>query len=242
MFSQVHVIGMQRTGTNFVSTLLRRCGNIDVRPSGDRELFWKHQHPSQPVKSGETPWQIISRSPETLFVLVRKHPAHWLDSIRSRNPQDFFLRNFPSQNPQSISDERLLETYFDYYQSWQSVPEFFNLFPVRYEHTLASPRVELIDKFVQISQSRFTPRLMSASVPFSRRFKYADTSRYLSGSVSEAAQSSVSRFGREDDLLNLGYRNNPPLFQGPRFLWRFGALSSIMLLREDKPRSSTADE
>ncbi len=63
------VIGLQRSGTNFVEECLRRCANAKIENKNSQRGIWKHGFEFDQV-------------PDNNLCLVHKHPVSWIDSIR----------------------------------------------------------------------------------------------------------------------------------------------------------------
>lgn len=85
-YKRFKVLGLQRSGTNWISTLINQNFKIDEEAG-----FWKHLTPlgvknSSSVKPFTT--SIVINS-DTFYILVKKDFANWSKSIH-RQPEDFY--------------------------------------------------------------------------------------------------------------------------------------------------------
>lgn len=135
---EVQVIGLQRSGTNFLSELLKNCQNdYFVIETGNKYYAWKHAMPSESKMSNKTHKNIfesINSNQNLKILLIAKHPLWWLSSIVNRGSADL-LRCRPELkgNDQTIDLTSALNLYIIFYRSWLSAFNSEKIYFLRYE-------------------------------------------------------------------------------------------------------------
>lgn len=183
-FSRViMVIGLQRSGTNFVAELLRTNTRAYVPHTDDRSIFWKHSLADEENTSRVNPF---FRNPVDALarmnadgIVVFKSPVNWIESITRRNPADFFRtrRGYVSDANQIAE---LARFYRRFLESWQAAGERVRF--VQYESVLANPEVLFSGG---TGLSRIEGRLnIPTKVPYTKgAFDDARKELYLGGST-----------------------------------------------------------
>lgn len=175
----VMVVGLQRSGTNYVSELLRLNTNAYVPYSGDNTIFWKHSLPNESgVRVNKfflDPVDALNRL-NARCIVVTKNPISWVESITKRNCVDFF--NSRKQAVKGQDDlKSIVEFYRHFIESWKNVIERVTF--VEYEAVLADPNV-LFNSATGVCRTS-TKIVIPASVEMSRKFRSSDKERYLKG-------------------------------------------------------------
>ena len=200
---KIHVVGLQRSGTNFLSNLLLQGFGDLVTQSGDKSIFWKHSFP------GEIDGSQIE-SGENQLVLVTKHPVHWLSSIAAANKHDLFTRRFNSQEPDLIA---LVDIYNRFHRAWATyLSANTRLMHLRYEDCLFSPELAVKAVGERIGRGYSSPIVLPSRVPYSDKFSKDKKDSYLAGRVSLApnAQREAELLLDRALLAKLGYSLTPP--------------------------------
>lgn len=131
------VFGLQRSGTTFVSKLIKAnfdalSRNVDYGP-----LFWKHRSTRPDKLPNDVP----------IFV-VFKNPLFWIESVATRDPRDFYRTHPYDFSPDNAKDDvngcsvfKLAVFWSDWFTAWVNPYEMKTL-PVQYEHLLFPDRLE----------------------------------------------------------------------------------------------------
>ena len=203
---KIHVIGLQRSGTNFLSNLLQQGFGEAVTQSGDRSVFWKHSLPTEIDVSK-------IESTDLQLILVTKHPYHWLSSITSESRHDLFARRFGSQRPTLKS---LIGFYQAFHAEWltQLSPPS-RIMHFRFEDCLASSEFAVRAVGEKISRVPDLPIVFPSRVPYSPRFSARARQRYLSGKSNlDRSSRLIAKNLLDLELLEgLGYLPTPPVFK-----------------------------
>lgn len=219
----IHVVGLQRSGTNYHVELVRLNLTGSVLPSGDRALCWKHSLPDdQSQNASHTGLPVrdaVRQRPDVFFCLAAKHPAHWLSSLLKRTPADLYR-----QRPEVLDDERkpsivrLMALYERFYTSWvrclqtRERQQGGGFMVVRYEDTLHDPVATLsrlaMGNGLKEPECVHLPLL----VPYNKPFDDARRESYLVGrtDLDERQLSLMDRHLPVGALDALGYQQTPP--------------------------------
>lgn len=138
----VLVAGLQRSGTNYVSEVLR--GSFDairVIETGSREFFWKHAFPQESGKNVsrnfKSPEDAIESVPKLHVVIVCKHPLNWIASISVRNKADLrYQRPNLFDNKGDVDPALALSFYVKFHEEWRLLTRSGRLIFVGYENAL----------------------------------------------------------------------------------------------------------
>jgi len=179
---RVLVLGLQRSGTNYLSRLIEVNSNTDIQPIGPREICWKHSMPWEVQPNGYSAIDSISQCPHELGVmLVSKHPCQWLDSLVTREPQDFFKSKKGALVSGKISLKACASIYNSYYSSWLSfIGHGVNLH-VKYVDILANINSTMRIICDTLNLSCKEPITIPSKVPYTKKFTEVDRIRYLNG-------------------------------------------------------------
>lgn len=139
----LQVIGLQRSGTNFLTEVLKACGSdFKVIESGDNTYAWKHALPSEQKSTTNKNISVIDSvysNPDLKIVLLSKNPIAWIESITKRNPADLVKhRSFLLNSIENIDPILSLRFYLDYYGSWFASLEPDKFIHLRYEDLLSN--------------------------------------------------------------------------------------------------------
>jgi hypothetical protein len=140
----VHVIGLQRSGTNYVNKLLALNTDAAVIPTGDRSICWKHSLPWERgpghSRTGLSAGEALRQRTDVRVLLVSKDPLTWWESIATRNAQDLFHTRRQCRQPDGSADiTQCCLLYNAYYTSWMKLVDHRQIWHVRYENALADP-------------------------------------------------------------------------------------------------------
>jgi len=163
---KVKIIGIQRSGTNFLSTLLE--DNYDVtsidtgqnrKPGDPREYFWKHSYkPEQYIDGTDNSSSVVVSGIEKLkkdkipTILITKNPYFWVESIK-RNSGDIGIAGIsfvkwnnikPIEGKKTIGLagygyfdlENVCKMWTEYHEYWIE-NKFSTLHVIRYEDLLS---------------------------------------------------------------------------------------------------------
>jgi hypothetical protein len=185
MVRLIHVLGLQRSGTNYVVELARSNLRCETLTTGDRTICWKHALPDETgpnaSHTGLSAGEAVLRRNDLLIVLVAKHPFQWVSSVTKRNAQDIFLKRKQLLVEDKPSILKMMQLYSAFYRSWLNLLSSENeskyIF-VRYEDALLNPQqtVSRIGDYAEaspVAETRLPER-----VPFNRAFSQSDRARY----------------------------------------------------------------
>lgn len=187
MIERIKVIGLQRSGTNWIEQLIRL--NMDIIVYDDPIVpFFKHALPNeyeiQAYREGKMvntfiPVDYIDSHPKELFILVKKPVDKWIISIR-KNHADLQMKH-PEIFPEGINGNyNLLQRYYRVYHNyWQSIPHD-NLLIVNYIDVLEDIDFladTLLRKYGLKSKNDVWQNI--TKVPHSKKFTNEDRKRYL---------------------------------------------------------------
>ena len=181
----VQVLGLQRSGTNFLTEILKNGQSAyKIVETGEKLFFWKHALPEdkhQYNKQFSTPVQTVLESPDLSVIFISKHPYWWLSSILKRNPAD--LQRYRPQifDDGFINPLKAIDLWAHYYRVWSEVlkEKFIN---VQYEKLLSDTPTELqkIQSFLRCPIN-FNSSLDELKVPYSKGTFSEKKSLYSSG-------------------------------------------------------------
>ena len=183
MVRTVHVLGLQRLGTNYLAELCRlNLGGVAVLPSGDRTVCWKHALPGEATRNashtGLSAGDALRARPDVTALLICKHPFNWIASLR-RNPADLFLKRPALLGEGEPDIGGLMGLYADYYGGWLDLLNARGGYlTFRYEQALAEPLAAVTA--VAGEAGVMAPERVEtlAKAPFSRTFRESDRRRY----------------------------------------------------------------
>jgi hypothetical protein len=174
MHEKIKIIGIQRSGTNYLSTILEN--NYDIvsidtgqnrEPGSKRDYFWKHSYnPDQYIKNTDNSPNIVQEGLKSLIndkvptILISKNPYFWLESIK-RNPGDIGKEGIsfvdwnqiqPKQHKSQVilgpygqfDLENVCQMWTDFHRYWIN-NKFDNLKFVKYEDLLINPKRVISD-------------------------------------------------------------------------------------------------
>ena len=174
------VAGIQRSGTNYLSEILRQDENIFTTYTDDNDLlFWKHAMPHETQKNRcnskfKSPIDALEFMGLQCIVLF-KTPVNWLDSVVNRFPADFFDSR-PAYVDHSEDYAGMMNFYAFYLNAWRRASlesKGANIILMNYENLMENPGAELrrvpgigtavlLDQKVEIAYSRgFSKRASS---------------------------------------------------------------------------------
>lgn len=179
----VHAIGLQRTGTNYVTELVRLNLTRNVIGTGDRSICWKHALPVDKTPAGVTAAEAVTARPDAFICLVAKHPLHWMASVTLRDPQDLFMKRkvlLVDGAPDVAATARF---YGRFYRKWLDLLRDRGGFAiVRYEDALRDPRSALAPVAEALGAVGVPdPISLPGRVPYSRTVPEDRKAAYLAG-------------------------------------------------------------
>lgn len=142
--------GIQRSGTNYLSEILRQDESIFTTYSDDNDLlFWKHALPRE-VQKNRCNSKFKSPVDALKFmglqcIILYKTPINWLDSIINRFPADFFETR-PAHVSHAEDYAGMINFYAFYLNSWRQASlesDGVNITLMSYERLMESPGIEL---------------------------------------------------------------------------------------------------
>lgn len=207
-----HAIGLQRTGTNYVTELVRLNLTPNVIRTGDRSICWKHALPRDRTPAGVSAAEAVAARPDVLVCLVAKHPLHWMASVTLRDPQDLFLKRTALLTDGAPDVAATARFYNRFYRAWLDVLGHRGGFAVvRYEDALRDPRQALAPIAAALATRVPAQVSVPERVPYSRAVPDARKAAYLTsrhGLGEEAVR--IVDASVDDALLGaLGYCRMP---------------------------------
>ncbi|WNJ88454.1 tetratricopeptide repeat protein [Bosea sp. 685] len=119
------LVGLQRSGTNYVSNLIRERFGIDVIAQSG---VWKHAFVSECADEMEG----------KRFLVVTRHPVMWLQSCLLHSPRDLVTRRTEFFKDGLDSPASFADVFSHYYSGWSAVCAAGHGALVSYEATLDS--------------------------------------------------------------------------------------------------------
>jgi hypothetical protein len=172
MEKEIKIIGLQRSGTNYLSTLLENNYKVDSIDTGQkrkgnepRKYFWKHSYDPEQYEEGtnNSPASVSTgiknlKSSNIPTILITKNPYFWLESVK-RGPGDIGKSGISfvkwarikttsgkptvKLGPYGHHDlENVCKMWVDYHRFWIE-NNFSSLHVLRYEDLLKSPETEI---------------------------------------------------------------------------------------------------
>lgn len=188
----VHVLGLQRSGTNYLVELIRQNTTERIILTGDRTVCWKHALPNEQSNnasySGLSAGNAVNSHPEILICLIAKHPKHWLASA-VKPGHDLLIKRKHLTNGGSPNILKLLELYREFYKGWidllkQRQNKTSSPFLVfSYEKTLRQPfkSTEQVSKILSLDMKSSTDFIDPTRVPYSKPMNAEKRSNILNG-------------------------------------------------------------
>ena len=217
----IHVLGAQRSGTNYLVEMIRRHLTENIIQTGDRSICWKHAKPEDPIldqtETVKNAGDRLMARPDVLICLVAKSPIQWASSVLRKSTHDLFIKRTwlldSSGNPDL---PKLMEFYKDFYLSWiDFLEERKRRTGADYaiataEETCASPLAVLNRLASTLKLPRVEPEQIAQPkrVPYSKPMTEARMQRFLRGehdlTDDEAARIRIMT-GGHPVLAKLGY-------------------------------------
>lgn len=201
------VVGLQRSGTNFVTEIVRNSlDGVRIIDTGSREFFWKHALPQESganVSRGfQSPEHAIESVSNLHVVVVSKHPLSWIASISVRDSADLrYQRPNLFDEADAIDAEAAVSFYARFHEEWRSVKQSNRITFVRYEDALfdATAMCGKIARSIGVPSpsEAFVPK----TVPYSkgdyasRETLYKQPGIGLSKSIREQAEIHIQALG-----------------------------------------------
>ena len=186
MYKKVKILGLQRSGTNWLEQLVR--ANMDVEVYADPvEPFFKHALPNEtdiPSKSGETihtavPLNYIRNHPEELFIVVFKPGELWVKSINKKKVDLQQKRPWLFNQQDRIVKLRALIFHEVYVNTWNEL-SLKNLLVVPYLEILSDYELFLEKLSLEFGIPLKRDKLVDIKkAPHSVRFTDRDKRKYL---------------------------------------------------------------
>lgn len=143
MYNNYKVIGLQRTGTNWLNELIKH--NFKIEPEVEKTTFWKHLTPigtKELAKArskngflmGMVNVEDLYLNDTTLYIATSKEYNIWVQSLK-RNAEDFYLTHSdPSttkvynswhewKNSQQNKQNFIYHDYIDWLNNWKDYLE-----------------------------------------------------------------------------------------------------------------------
>jgi tetratricopeptide (TPR) repeat protein len=157
------LVGIQRSGTNYVSNLIRERFGIDVTT---RSGIWKHAFVSECADEMEG----------KRFLVVMRHPVMWLQSCLLHSPRDLVTRRPEFFKDRLDSPTSFADVYSHYYSGWSAVCAAGHGSLVSYEATLDGG-ADYLGRIIGAGTASES-RGHVASVPMSLAFAPEDVEAY----------------------------------------------------------------
>lgn len=234
--SDAYVVGLQRTGTNYLQVLLEKKFSCNVVNN-----FFKHAYASEYLDSfSEKTISDEVRETGLPCVVAVKNPVLWLESIVKRSPRDLDERRSNEIGLISDKDQAYASIYRKFYSSWADMQDASACKIFRYEDILKG-NYQLLADYVGVSEisadikegEAFNIGVIPMSISFSEedRNKYAHQKTSIS---KHRAQRFMNLVGK--DLVEyLGYYENGIIYSEPSeweksrdFVYNFTSGSSVI--------------
>lgn len=187
MIRKVKILGLQRSGTNWLTQLVKK--NLDVQVYEDPlQPFFKHALPfedSVVVRSSNekvktpVPEKYIQSNPDELFIVVYKPAELWVKSIEKKRVDLEQKRPFIFDTNGAIDKQEALLFWNSYMKAWTDL-QFPNLVVVSYLDVLEN-FTQLLAYLVMNSgiEAKRHPFVNIRKVAHSKRFLPSDRKNYL---------------------------------------------------------------
>jgi hypothetical protein len=114
VFENYHVIGLQRTGTNWLHALIKE--NFAVKR---KQTFWKHLTPLGQAEEDKDYGNLYGPAgsdlfldPKVFYVVTDKEFGKWIESLKKRRVDFWVSHNF-------YKEEKTYEEVYDSWQDWK---------------------------------------------------------------------------------------------------------------------------
>jgi len=224
------VFGLQRSGTNFLETLIKKSfKDTNLLLAYEHNGVWKHafdiQHDIKTQKARvkynddgkvvhfrsngsyvvETYDYWINRLRSINAILITKHPFTWIESVQKKNVD---MRRFKKYNA-SHKSEMFAEIYHDHALFWKEQMRYQNILHIKYEDLLVSRELWLnkISEHFNDECTPFTGELTKISM--SPSFSADDVNRYrnIETKLSTEEKNNVLGIIGEDIMKMYRYEN-----------------------------------
>lgn len=208
------VFGLQRTGTNYLATLMRRNFNLGDRAS------WKH---SVPVHSEEALERKIT---DRIILILYKDPYRWIESLCQRRCVDWVKTQTQFHAHEGgyrignnkLNPINLAKTYVQHYTNWvENAPEHISTRStvIKYEYILADKERPMVLDYIAGRYKLTKPSSYSNPTSVSMTGKLSDQSKeyYLSEALSLLNCKDVERINEvltKDFMKKIGYKQIQP--------------------------------
>lgn len=219
---RIVIIGIQRSGTNFVAELLYRQFGVDPAITG----IWKHSFVDEVAVAGA----------ENLFLLVSRHPVMWLQSCLLHTPRDLIERRSALFKDGVDSISVYAQIYEQFYRGWINSIEQRNVAIARYEDVLESGAAYFRDRFgFKVDSDVETVSL--GKVPMSVVFSDLDREAYLRMECSLEESLALDFWNRLGDTpKRLGYDFSNISFGAER------SIRTLAYQLQNNPSSLTSEQ
>lgn len=187
--AKVKVIGLQRSGTNWLTELIKLNFNVAVYDD-PANPFFKHALPGEyqfeefgsgKLITTEMPLQYIALHHDEFFILIFKPIEKWILSIKN-NRVDLHQKRpelFNADN--SVNEQKAVEFYKHYHQLWFKV-DLPNLMFILYDDLLKN-RISWMKWLRESESTSLVPKTGTWKnvnhVPQSKKFTETDRLKYL---------------------------------------------------------------
>jgi hypothetical protein len=213
MKTDYHIIGIQRSGTNYLETLIR--DNFDGVALYAARSVWKHSVDIPTLYKGETP-----------TILIHKNPYTWIESIAWRNTVDWLKtqKKYPADEapedkdfcvgPKNLNMINLIMTWRDFHDTWHfNNNDSKKLIKIKYEDFLIEKtREERLDaiqrEFNWKKRHNNWVNPKRGAISQSRRYTESDELYYIAGVPKYLTKKQIDKINEilgKDNILAMGY-------------------------------------
>lgn len=188
MIKHAKIIGLQRTGTNWLEHLIYDNFNVKVYFAGDLRICFKHAMPDEYLFS-KSKENIINQKTKVidsvindsslLCIIIIKDPLLWLNSIHSNQVDLSFYRPQIFRN-KKIVDIKALDLYFNFYEKWSFyIKKYKNITLISYHDLLFETENTLNKLSLEFKlQRKNSNYIIRSKVPQSKKYTKEDFENY----------------------------------------------------------------
>ena len=210
--SSYFIFGLQRSGTNFLQTLIER--NFDKTLLNNQKVSWKH--------SIEDPIKYDKNLPT---IVIHKNPYTWVESVCLRNKVDWqkTQRKYPSEEattpeftigPRKMNLTNLVLTYKEFHENWLYREDIPSYMFIKYEDLLIpEERVKILERISEAfgwarkSNEWIIPQ--AGNVSQSRDYNTDREKYYIAGEPASLTREHIHEINRVMEIWpinRMGYR------------------------------------
>lgn len=213
MKTDYHIIGIQRSGTNYLETLVKNNFDDVIRHAS--RGVWKHSVDFPDLYKGDNP-----------TIVIHKNPYTWVESIAWRNTVDWLKtqKKYPADEspedkdfcigPKKLNMVNLILTWRDFHNTWHFNNNLSKkLIKIKYEDLLIDKsreeQLELIQR--EFNWKKRTNKWVNpkrGTISQSKTYTESDEAYYIAGKPKHLTRKQIDKINEilgKDYILAMGY-------------------------------------